>query len=36
MNDLRILSELENIEKKILFTSGLPAEKSKDFGEFEL
>ncbi len=32
MNDLRIIDKIEKLEKKMLFTSGLPAEKSKNFG----
>ncbi len=32
MNDLRIIYDLESINKKILFTSGLPAENSKEYG----
>lgn len=32
LNDLRIISELESIEKKLLFTSGSPPHKSDAYG----
>lgn len=32
LNDLRIISELESVKTKLLFTSGLPAEDSPKYG----
>mgnify|MGYP006136013831 FL=1 len=32
LNDLRIIDEFENYKKKIIFTSGSPPDKNKEFG----